>query len=85
MRHELGADVLLVEGGPTLNGALLQANALDELFLTLGPVIVGGSRGLTAIETSATPTVDGLTRMELIHAIPNPETGEVYLRYRHRP
>ena len=85
MRHELRAEVLLVEGGPTLNGALLQANALDELFLTLGPLIVGGSRGLTAVETSVTPTVDGLTRMKLIHAIPNPETGEVYLRYRHRP
>ena len=33
---------LLVEGGPTLVGELLAANVLDELFLTISPLVVGG-------------------------------------------
>ena len=34
-----GIAVLLCEGGPTLNGWLLRAGAVDELFLTLTPVL----------------------------------------------
>ncbi|MGH2649614.1 MAG: dihydrofolate reductase family protein [Actinomycetota bacterium] len=35
---------ILTEGGPKLMGELLRAGAVDELFLTLSPVLVGGSR-----------------------------------------
>ena len=34
-----GFERLLCEGGPTLNRALLDAGLLDELFLTLSPVV----------------------------------------------
>ncbi len=38
--------VVLTEGGPTLIGTLLRARLLDELFLTLSPLLVGrGERG----------------------------------------
>lgn len=43
---ELGArghGVVVVEGGPTLNGALVAADLLDELSLTLDPMVVGGA------------------------------------------
>jgi riboflavin biosynthesis pyrimidine reductase len=82
MRQELAARLLLVEGGPRINGALFDLGAVDELFLTLGPIVVSGRGGLTAVEADATARLDGIRRMELIHAIPNPETSEVYLRYR---
>ena len=36
-----GVERLLCEGGPTLNRALLDAGLLDELFLTLSPVVSG--------------------------------------------
>ena len=36
-----GVERLLCEGGPTLNRALLAAGLLDELFLTLSPVVTG--------------------------------------------
>jgi riboflavin biosynthesis pyrimidine reductase len=38
-----GVRVAVVEGGPTLNGALLAADVLDELCLTLDPMVVGGA------------------------------------------
>jgi riboflavin-specific deaminase-like protein len=42
LRERYGVRTLLVEGGPTLLAAMLEAGVVDELFLTLAPVIVGG-------------------------------------------
>jgi riboflavin biosynthesis pyrimidine reductase len=36
-----GVGALLCEGGPTLNRALLEAGVVDELFLTLAPLLTG--------------------------------------------
>jgi riboflavin biosynthesis pyrimidine reductase len=36
-----GLAVVLSEGGPTVTGGLLRAGLLDELFLTLSPVLAG--------------------------------------------
>ena len=46
-----GHEVVLTEGGPHLIGTLLEADLLDELFLTVSPVFAGhravpGRRGL---------------------------------------
>ena len=82
MRHDLGARVLLVEGGPTMNGELLERRRVDEYFITLGPVIVGGAEARTAVRGPLPPTLDSVTRLELVAAVTNPETSELYLRYR---
>ncbi|MEI7924579.1 MAG: dihydrofolate reductase family protein [Chloroflexota bacterium] len=84
MRHELGAGLLLVEGGPTINGELFDLDAVDEFFLTLGGVIVNGNILKPAVENGRAPSIGALTRLELMSAIPNGETDEVYLRYRVR-
>lgn len=36
-----GHDLVLTEGGPTLLGPFLKANLVDELFLTLSPLLAG--------------------------------------------
>lgn len=41
--HERGLDHVLTEGGPHLLGGWLQAGMVDELCLTIRPVVVGGS------------------------------------------
>jgi riboflavin-specific deaminase-like protein len=46
--HARGARWVLCEGGPTLNGTLLAAGLVDELFLTLAPLLVGGGAGRIA-------------------------------------
>jgi riboflavin-specific deaminase-like protein len=48
---------LLCEGGPTLNRALLAAGLVDELFLTLAPLVVAGEadRGIVAGALLETP------------------------------
>ncbi len=82
MRQELGAQLLLVEGGPSLNGELFRRRAVDELFLTVGPVIVGGEAGLTPVEGPRLSTLADPLRLTLVAATPNPATDEVYLHYR---
>ena len=42
LRDRYGVRTLLLEGGPTLLGAMLEAGVVDELFLALAPVIAGG-------------------------------------------
>lgn len=37
-----GAEVILCEGGPTLNAALFEANLVDEICWTVAPTITGG-------------------------------------------
>src|SRR5262245_588418 len=39
---ERGHHRILTEGGPTLMGQLLRVGVVDELFLTISPVMVGG-------------------------------------------
>lgn len=84
MRQEMGAEVLLVEGGPTVNGELFELDVVDEFFLTVGPVVVGGVQTKTPVEMATPFTRQTLRRFELVWAVPNPETDEIYCRYRRR-
>jgi riboflavin biosynthesis pyrimidine reductase len=42
LRSEYGIRTLLLEGGPRLYGGFLAAGLVDDEFLTLSPVVVGG-------------------------------------------
>lgn len=84
MRSELKAEVLLLEGGPTLNAEFFERDCVDELFLTIGPVVVAGEKTLTAVEGPHAFSLDEVRRLDLISSWINPETSEVYLRYRLR-
>ncbi|MEO9255202.1 MAG: dihydrofolate reductase family protein, partial [Tepidiformaceae bacterium] len=84
MRQDLGVRVLLCEGGPTTNAQFFELDVVDEYFVTLGPVIVAGKDTITAVEGPTAFPRDSLRHLELLAAIPNPETSEVYLHYRVR-
>jgi len=47
LRNLHGVRTLLCEGGPTLFGALLQEDLVDDLFVTLAPKLAGGGQGPT--------------------------------------
>ena len=82
MRHELGAGLLMVEGGPGLNAQLFEQGYVDEYFTTIGPVVVAGRDTFTTVEGGAAFTRAAAPRMRLVSAVANEETDEVYLRYR---
>ncbi len=57
----LGARIVLSEGGPTLIGQLAAADVLDELCLTVSPMVVGGDA--SRITDATTPPVDRRYRL----------------------
>jgi riboflavin biosynthesis pyrimidine reductase len=69
---------VLCEGGPSLFGSLLAADAVDELCLTLSPLLESGQAPRIAAGDSATPR-----RMRLAHALPAGDT--LLLRYLRAP
>ena len=53
---ERGLRSVLAEGGPSLNGQLVAAGLLDELCLTVSPMLVGGeSKRIAAGAPPASP------------------------------
>jgi len=84
VRTELGAEVLLVEGGPTINAQLFRLGLVDEYFVTLGPVVVGGRETKTPVGGDAAFKRKDLPHFDLLWAVPNAATNEIYCRYRTR-
>ena len=78
--HERGCSTILSEGGPTLFGELLAARLVDELFLTVSPLLAG--RGAAArlglvegVELMPETRVAGRLRSVRTHG------SHVFLRY----
>lgn len=82
LREDYGVRSLLCEGGAYLNGQLFDAGLVDECFLTVAPRIVGGDVVLTPVRGDRAASFAATRPLSLISAVPNPATGEVYLRYR---
>jgi riboflavin biosynthesis pyrimidine reductase len=66
---------ILTEGGPTLLGAFIQRDLLDELCLTIAPYLVGG-----LARRIATGPGQVLTRMRCAHVLTD-DAGYLYTRY----
>ena len=66
-----GVERLLCEGGPTVNRALLADGLLDELFLTLSPVVSGEGPPIIAGGASAPLSLRSVATAD----------GDLYLRY----
>lgn len=49
LRSELGARVIHVEGGPTLNAALLRSGLVDAINLTIAPHLGNGGTTITSL------------------------------------
>jgi riboflavin-specific deaminase-like protein len=71
-----GLGRILCEGGPTLNAALLEADLVDEVFLTLTPSLLGGVAPRIVGDRGRHPPRD----LELVEA--HEHDGELLLRYR---
>lgn len=72
-----GLRQMLCEGGPHVFGALLSADCVDELCLTISPLLEGGKAGRISRGGTAAPRA-----MSLVHALP---AGDMlFLRYTRR-
>jgi riboflavin biosynthesis pyrimidine reductase len=74
---ERGARSVLCEGGPSLNGQLALAGLLDELCLTVAPVLAGGGDARRIVTG---PPLPGPGRL-VLHTLCESD-GYLFLRYR---
>ncbi len=58
-----GHEVILCEGGPTLNGRLVQADLVDEMNLTISPIMLAGDSGRLARGGAPYPLAFRLERL----------------------
>ena len=77
LRADHGIRSVLCEGGPTVNRQLLEAQALDELFLSVEPKLAGGGNGPTIV---GAPPLSKPSRLELVSI--HEGNGALFLRYR---
>lgn len=79
--HDLGVRRLMVEGGGTLIWSLLLAELVDEMYIYVGPMIIGGKSAPTPVDGDGFVEVpDGFPALDLISS----ETmdGGILLRWR---
>ncbi|HET9600210.1 MAG TPA: dihydrofolate reductase family protein [Acidimicrobiales bacterium] len=72
--QRLPGDVVLAEGGPSLNGQLAAAGLVEELCLTVAPRIVGGTAGRIVTGPPA-----AMPMLELAHVLE--DDGFLFCRY----
>jgi riboflavin-specific deaminase-like protein len=80
LHERFGVDTLLCEGGPHLNAHLLTLGLVDELLLTLAPMLAGGDPASgESLRIIAGPALQRPIGLELVGAM---ESGsQLFLRY----
>jgi riboflavin biosynthesis pyrimidine reductase len=76
LRDRHGVRAVLLEGGPTLLGAIVAAGALDELFLTVAPTLVGARAEIGLLEGIAPAAPLDLELRSVLRS-----EGFLFLRY----
>ena len=79
LKHELGIERLLLEGGGHVNGSLLAAGLVDEISLLVAPAIDGGD-GVTGAFDAGAAGLAGKAQLTMVAAEPM-NHGVIHLRY----
>ena len=76
LRAEHGVRSILCEGGPDLNASLLPAGLVDELFLSIAPVLAGTAGALTIVDGAPLEAPVALDLVWLLES-----DGQLFARY----
>lgn len=83
--HELASmniRSILVEGGGEVNWSLIKEGLLDELIVTVAPVILGGRDAKTLVEGEGFGSIKDALRLSLVRVKKDRKSGEVTLYYK---
>lgn len=80
LKREWGVQRLLVEGGGELNAALWKAGLVDELHLTVCPLLFGGRDAPTIVDGPHAPALAQARPLELVSA--RKAGGEMFFVFR---
>lgn len=75
--RERGTEIVLCEGGPTLNGQLAKRGLIDEVCLTIAPILVGGDLGTGILGRTRLATTAPLELVQVLE-----DDGVLLCRYK---
>lgn len=81
VKNVLGADLLLLEGGGSLNGSFLEKGLIDELSLVLTPIADGAVHTPTLFEAKADPIEYPAMKFEL-KSVEKLDGDGLWIRYK---
>jgi 2,5-diamino-6-(ribosylamino)-4(3H)-pyrimidinone 5'-phosphate reductase len=81
--EKLGLKKLLVEGGGEINWSVLKLGLVDELIVTIAPIVIGGRDAKTLVEGEGISYIYNAIRMKLVKSILQ-DKKEIVLIYRLR-
>ena len=79
--RKMNLEKVLVEGGGELNWSLLHLGLVDELIVTIAPIIAGGRLATTLVEGDGFDKISKGIRLKL-NQIERRQTGELLVRYK---
>ena len=75
-----GVELVRVDSGGSLNGALLRAGLVDEVSLLIDPCLVGGTTRRSVFQAADLNSSDGVIQLRLVH-FEKVRGDVVWLRY----
>ena len=79
--RKMNLEKVLVEGGGELNWSLLHLGLVDELIVTIAPIIAGGRLATTLVEGDGFDKISKGIRLKL-NKVERRQTGELLVRYK---
>jgi 2,5-diamino-6-(ribosylamino)-4(3H)-pyrimidinone 5'-phosphate reductase len=81
--ENLGLKKVLVEGGGDINWSVLKLGLVNELIVTIAPIVIGGRDAKTLVEGEGISYIYNAIRMKLVKSIIQ-DKKEIVLIYRLR-
>jgi 2,5-diamino-6-(ribosylamino)-4(3H)-pyrimidinone 5'-phosphate reductase len=82
LEKDMGIKKVLVEGGGELNWSLLRLGMVNELIVTVAPIIAGGRLATTLVEGDGFEEISKGIKLKLVRVYKRKKTGELVIHYR---
>jgi 2,5-diamino-6-(ribosylamino)-4(3H)-pyrimidinone 5'-phosphate reductase len=79
--YRMGYRKILIEGGGELNWSCLHDGIVNELIITIAPIVVGGRNAITLVEGKGYSTISEGIKLKLTKIIQNKNDNEITLYY----
>src|SRR5208282_3392703 len=66
MLYRKGIRRIVLEGGGILNWSMLREGLVDDVHVTISPMLIGGDRATTLVEGIGVPTINKSFRLRLL-------------------
>jgi len=81
MLYKMGYRKILIEGGGELNWSCLHDGIVNELIITIAPIVLGGRNAITLVEGRGYSTPAQGIKLKLTKIIQNKNDNEITLYY----